>query len=126
LNAFSFLVVGFIGFLIEYAIVSLFINVFALSAYLPRLLSFPLALLTTWQLNRKFTYCVEDASSWVEFARYFKANVVSQSSNLLLYTLGCSPLMELDPLNALILATSVSVFLSLCLYGQFVFKKVKD
>ena len=105
---------------------SLFINVFALSAYLPRLLSFPLALLTTWQLNRKFTYCVEDASSGVEFARYFKANVVSQSSNLLLYTLGCSPLMELDPLNALILATSVSVFLSLCLYGQFVFKKVKD
>lgn len=120
------MVVGFTGFLIEYVIVSLFVNVFVLSAYLPRLLSFPLALLTTWQLNRKFTYCVKDPPSWAEFGRYFKANTVSQSSNLLIYTLGCSSLMELDPLNALIFATSVSVLLSLCLYGQFVFKKVKD
>lgn len=124
-NAFSFVIVGFIGFLIEYSIVSLFVNVFYLSAYLPRFLSFPLALVATWQLNRKFTYRVSKPSSRKEFVRYLKANAISQSSNLLLYTIGCSSLLNLHPLNALILATSFSIFLSSCLYARFVFKKEK-
>lgn len=125
INALSFLIVGFIGFLIEYSIVSIFVNVFYLSAYLPRFLSFPLALVITWQLNRKFTYRVSKPSSWREFVRYLKANGISQSSNLLLYTIGCSSLLNLNPLNALILATAFSIFLSSFLYACFVFKKEK-
>ena len=120
------MIVGLIGFLIEYSIVSLFVNVFALSAFLPRFLSFPLALLITWQLNRKFTYRVSAPSSWSEFVRYLKVNGISQSSNLLLYAIGCSPLVGLSPLNALMLATLFSVVLSSCLYARFVFNKAKD
>jgi len=119
-------IVGVIGFLIEYTVVSLFVNVFTLSAYLPRFLSFPLALLTTWQLNRNFTYKVSDPSSWSEFVRYLKVNGISQSSNILLYAIGCSSLVDLNPLNALALATLFSVFLSSCLYARFVFKNAKN
>jgi putative flippase GtrA len=126
MNTVAFIFVGLIGFLIEYTIVSLFVNTFSSGVYLPRLLSFPLALLATWRLNRKFTYRVSGPPSWDEFFRYLQANGISQSFNLLFYTLGCSSLMGLNPLNALMLATSFSVFLSMCLYSGFVFKKTKD
>lgn len=119
------MILGLIGFLIEYTIVSIFVNVFILSAYPPRFLSFPMALLTTWQLSRKFTYRVSDPLSSSEFVRYLKVNVISQSSNLLLYAFGCSSLVDLNPLNALALATLVSVFLSSCLYVRCVFKEAK-
>ena len=123
-----FVLIGVTGFAIEYGLISVLIYIFDTNPYLPRVVSFPIALLTTWILNRTFTYRVMTPVTWLELGRYLGANILAQTSNIILYMLACSPLIGFSPLISLILASTFSVLISMVVYQRYVFiyEKKKD
>ncbi len=80
-------VVGGVGFVVDGGLLWLLLaNGF--DPYLARALSFPIAVVVTWALNRNWTFReTRDASSEGQFRRYFGVQVVGTLSNYAIYSL---------------------------------------
>lgn len=80
----SFAAVGAIGFLIE----ALFLTLFAMQSKFEvaygRLISFPLAVIATWVLNRRLTF-KSDAAPLSESVRYILAQTAGALCNLAVF-----------------------------------------
>ncbi len=80
-----FIVVGVIGFIIDaavlYAMLALSVNHFA-----GRLVSFLFAVLTTWRINRRYTFEPRDQSALTEFGRYLVAMSGGAIVNFIAYS----------------------------------------
>jgi len=99
-----FLVVGGIGFLIDAGVLTLALHYFTPSVYVARALSFTVAVIATWLLNRMFVFDADAGGSRVaEYGRYFVMQVAGALSNLgvfvalieLLPRLGAAPIVPL-------------------------------
>ena len=79
--------VGGVGFVVDGGLLWLLLaNGF--DPYLARALSFPVAVVVTWALNRNWTFrATRDASAAGQFRRYFGVQVVGTLSNYLVYSL---------------------------------------
>ena len=79
--------VGAVGFIVDGGLLWLFLS-FDLSPYTARALSFPVAVVVTWALNRSWTF---EATSKVnrrgQFRRYFGVQVVGNLTNYAIYSL---------------------------------------
>jgi putative flippase GtrA len=82
-----FIVVGGIGFLVDAGVLTLAVRHLYASVYEARALSFTMAVLATWLLNRTFVFATgEDASPILaEYGRYFTTQVIGALSNLLVF-----------------------------------------
>lgn len=80
-------VVGGVGFVVDGGLLWLLLaNGF--DPYLARALSFPIAVVVTWALNRNWTFReTRDASKEGQFRRYFGVQVVGTLSNYAVYSL---------------------------------------
>ena len=116
-----FIIVGFLGFCIEYSIISIFIHFFRVDPISPRIVSFPLAVLITWILNRKFTYQVNAPASLSELIRYTRVTLFSQTVNVITYTALCWPSSGHSAFLGLVVATAISSTVSITLYGSYAF-----
>ena len=83
----GFIVVGGIGFAVDAAVLTLAIRHLHASVYEARALSFTLAVLATWLLNRTFVFVTPHARGALagEYGRYFTTQVIGAASNLLLF-----------------------------------------
>ena len=104
-----FAAVGGVGFMVDGGLLWFLLSA-DLSPYLARALSFPAAVLTTWVLNRNWTFAVpEGASRRAELRRYFTVQVVGNLTNYGIYS----------GILALFGTASVTVFVAFAI-GSFV------
>jgi putative flippase GtrA len=81
-----FAVVGATGFLTEAALLQVLVHALRLDPFAARLISFSVAVLVTWQLNRGFTFKVERPASAREAALYFGVQGAGGLANLAVYS----------------------------------------
>lgn len=78
--------VGGVGFVVDGGLLWLLIGL-DFNPFLARALSFPVAVVVTWALNRNWTFrATRDASSKGQFRRYFGVQIVGSLTNYLIYS----------------------------------------
>ncbi len=83
-----FAVVGSVGFLVDAAILTFLANMAGLGPYVPRLISFPVALTCTWQLNRVWTFpSAQGQKRAAQYGRYAAVQITGALLNLAIYAL---------------------------------------
>jgi len=85
-----FIFVGGVGFVIDGGLLTLFSQIFLLNIYLSRLMSFSVAALITWALNRTlvFKYDIDPKMrKTVEYSRYLIVQIGGALTNLFVFTL---------------------------------------
>jgi putative flippase GtrA len=85
-----FIFIGGIGFLVDASILTLLSQYYGPNIYLARLVSFSLATMATWVLNRKIVFRQEvgpDRRKSLEYIRYLLVQVTGGGVNLLIFTL---------------------------------------
>lgn len=91
-----------------------------------RLVSFVLAVLTTWLINRNFAFRDRPSSQklHVEFGRYLASMMVGGAANWLAYglVLAFMPPGPLVPLVGVTAGTAAGLFINLFLAQRFVFR----
>ena len=114
---------GGVGFLIEAGIIHYGVTHLALDAQMPRLVSYPIALVWTWYINRTYGFEVKTKPNLREFIRFVQSNFFAQLTNIGLYLImtSWSEHLAQAPLIALILATAISMCVSFALYRLYAF-----
>jgi len=114
---------GGVGFLIEAGIIHYGVTYLSLDAQMPRLVSYPLALVWTWYINRTYGFGVMTKPNWREFIRFVQSNFVAQLTNIGLYLImtSWSDRLAQSPLIALVIATAISMCVSFALYRFYAF-----
>jgi len=82
--------VGGIGFIIDASVLTILMKSFGVNLYLSRLISFSLASLSTWLLNRLVTFSKETQGTDIHSTEYFKyitVQVIGALINLLIFSL---------------------------------------
>ena len=83
---FRFLMVGTAGFLVEAAILTYLCNIRGFGPYTGRAVSFGVAVVTTWLLNRTFTFKMRAyRRPHAEFLRYLAVSALGLATNLSVY-----------------------------------------
>lgn len=105
-HIFGFLLSGAIAFPVDAGVLSLGVWL-GLPAAIARIPSFLAAVVTTWVLNRRFTFRTSQIPSLVEFLRYLAAMSFGLSINYAVFViaLGIWPLLADWPVLALVPAT---------------------
>jgi putative flippase GtrA len=86
----AFAAVGVLGFCIDGGLLTALVRSGSMNPYLARLVSFPIAVLVTWALNRKFafsSFAESPKERAAEYGRYFSVQVVGAVANLVVYGL---------------------------------------
>lgn len=79
-------VVGGVGFAVDGGLLWMLVS-WDVNPYLARALSFPVAVIVTWALNRSWTFRAHSsASKQGQFRRYFGVQVAGTLSNYLIYS----------------------------------------
>lgn len=87
-TASRFAIVGGVGFAVDAAILTLLANSAEMGVYLPRLISFPIALTCTWQLNRNWTFpSAKKQKRVTQYSRYAAVQITGALLNLAIYAL---------------------------------------
>lgn len=87
---YKFIFVGTIGFIVDACILELILRTLNVGLFFGRLISFSIAVIITWQLNRKFVFKQikqpKDIKAVIyEFCKYILASSVSMSMNICIY-----------------------------------------
>jgi len=115
----KFVLVGGAGFGVDAGILLLLSSFVGID--LARAVSFAMAMLTTWQLNRRITFSGQSRYSKLrELRHYIVISFMASGINL-----GCFYALihgtSLTPLPALIVSTALSMFVNFFGYTKFVF-----
>jgi putative flippase GtrA len=82
----KFIAVGGIGFLVDAGVLTLALRHLTASIYGARMLSFTVAVIATWLLNRTFVFAASGPRPLVaEYGRYLTTQVVGALCNLLVF-----------------------------------------
>lgn len=123
-----FALVGTIGFLVDALVLATGYHWLGLGALLARAISFTVAVLVTWQLNRRFTFAASnnDRSSG-ELLRYLGTNLAGLTVNAVVYALIVTllPWAEERPIIALIPASLLAAFINYRASADYVFNTRK-
>jgi len=120
-----FLFAGGVGFLIEAITIQFGVKFFYSDPQSPRFISYPIALLWTWYVNRTYGFQIKEAPNFVEFFRFLQSNIAAQFTNLAVYFALTSYVMAMAaaPIWALVIATVISTCVSFMLYQMYAFHK---
>lgn len=120
---FLFLIAGFVGFTIEAVIILLMTKYLIIHPILARVVSFPVAVLSTWFINSKFSFKQYSQPSITKFYRYLNSTILAQLSNFLSYGLIIFYFPMILPIIALIFSSLLAMNISFFLYLKYVFNK---
>lgn len=82
----KFIVVGGIGFLVDAAVLTLALRYLTASIYAARMLSFSVAVVATWLLNRTFVFAAREPRPLAaEYGRYLATQIIGALCNLLVF-----------------------------------------
>ncbi len=123
-----FVAVGAIGFLVDALVLAMAYHWLGWAALPARALSFSVAVLITWQLNRHFTFtAARRLTPMAELVRYLGANLVGLAINAGCYVLLVVSFawLEARPILALIPAALLAAIVSYRGYSHYVFNSGK-
>src|SRR6185437_14911603 len=95
---FPFAVVGVIGFAIDAGVLTILVSALGLSPYQARAISFTLAVLGTWLVNRRWTFRSSQPvrqSVGIEYIRYLFVQALGAASNLCVFAFALARYPEL-------------------------------
>lgn len=119
-------VVGFIGFAVDAVVLYVVMKGFGAGPLSGRVVSIFAAMMTTWYLNRVFTFQVKSRARPEEIVRYAAVKGIGLFANLGIYTaivLASPP--DAYPLVALVVASLASMIINFSLVKRFVFHELK-
>lgn len=113
----GFVIVGSIGFLIDAGVLTALSAGLAWSPFLARFVSFPVAVLGTWALNRRFVFgSLASSRSQVarEYSRYLGVQSIGAATNMVVYSLVllAFPGLERWPVIALAFGSLAGLFVN--------------
>lgn len=121
-----FSLVGLTGFVVDAGVLSALTHgTLALDPFSARVISIATAMLTTWRLNRAFTFGPSESSQAAEGARYGLVAAAAALVNYGVYALIMLALPGLVPALAVVAATLTSMMLSYVGYSRLAFRKVE-
>lgn len=120
---FSFLIAGSVGFAVDVGVLMLLMHVLHCDAYSSRIVAVACALMSTWLINRTFTFDKSLHSLAVEGARYWSVGISSGLVNLGAYTALLLIDRHIEPLLALCLSSACAQIVSYNGYSRFVFRQ---
>lgn len=104
--------VGAVGFLVDGGLLQALVGLADWGVIQARILSFPLAVLATWLLNRHFTFGrADDGAAGRSLSRYVAVSLAGASVNFMIYTalvLSMAPMAAL-PIVPLAIASLVAL-----------------
>jgi len=118
-----FALVGGLGFLVDFGITLLLIE-FGMDAFVSRVIAIPLAVLTTWRLNRAITFGASTTSQASEGVRYFTVAILVAMLNYTIYAGLLITVKNIPPGFAIMIATGFATVFSFLGYRLFAFKTV--
>lgn len=126
-----FAVVGVGGFVVDGGILQALVSGIGMDPLAARLISFPLAVLFTWWLNRSFTFGVQGGGrrdALTSMARYLLVSIGGTAVNFVTYTLLILGVESLRPLPILPLAVASVVAMAFNYLGTryFAFRQPED
>ena len=116
-----FVLVGGLGFLVDVGITLLLIE-FGMDAFVSHVIAIPLAVLTTWRLNRAITFGASTTSQASEGVRYFAVAILVALLNYTIYAGLLVSIPSIPPGIAILIATSFATVFSFLGYRLFAFK----
>jgi putative flippase GtrA len=119
----GFLLAGLAALATDAALLTLLTDVAGVSPYLARLASIMIAMVVSWQLNRRITFAVRAPSTLHEFARFAAVSWGAQFINYGTFAALITWLPTLWPVWALIAGSALAMFASYAGYRFGVFPK---
>jgi len=116
-----FVVVGGLGFLVDIGITLLLIG-FGVDALIARVIAIAFAMLTTWRLNRAFTFGASNTSQTREGMRYFAVAISIAIVNYAIYASLLVAIPSMSPAIAITISVGFATVLSFFGYRSFAFK----
>lgn len=117
-----FIIVGGTAFVLDSSL-TLILMQLNIAPWLARIPAIFLAILYTWQANRRFTYRVAKSASAREGLRYGVVALSMATMNYLAYFILI--LNYVNPLYAIIMATSMQAIVGFYIYRYYVFEKIQ-
>jgi putative flippase GtrA len=119
----GFLLAGLAALATDAAFLTLLTDVVGASPYIARLFSIMIAMVVSWQLNRRITFAVRTPSTLHEFARFAAVSWSAQVINYGTFAALITWLPTLWPVWALIAGAALAMFASYAGYRFGVFPK---
>jgi putative flippase GtrA len=118
-------VVGGCGFFVEAALIAFLQYRWGWSALPCRAVSFPVAVVVTWWLNRRYTFATR--GGWPELMRYLSTQGVGMLANLLAYTavIWIVPALDRHALVPLVAGSALGLAVNFALARHWVFRAGK-
>jgi putative flippase GtrA len=82
-----FLLVGALGFIVDFSVLYLAVNAAGLGTLGGRLLSFVIAASVTWKANRHFTFAASEENARRQWLRYLTTTAIGGAVNIGIYRL---------------------------------------
>jgi putative flippase GtrA len=125
----AFLVIGGVGFVVDASILATLVHLYGWGDYTARLISFPVAVLVTWLLNRNFAFASGATErKGTEYTRYVGVQTVGSLINFAVYSvcIATIPVMDRWPVIALSVGVMVQIPFNYLGMQKFVFTGNND
>lgn len=119
----GFIAAGLLALCIDAVVLMALTEMFGWSPYVARLLSISMAMVASWQVNRRVTFAVERPSTVAEFARFAAVSWGAQAVNYLVFAGLLLLRPETWPVAALVVASLIAMFVSYAGFRFGVFAK---
>jgi putative flippase GtrA len=125
-NLLKFGIVGTLGFVVDAGVLMFLIEWLQLNVFVARILSFIVAVFTTWLVNRNFTFRDPRRarrSTHEEYVRYFSVQTCGAAINLLVFffAIRMIPVLESIPVIPLAIGSIVALVFNYLAARHFVF-----
>jgi putative flippase GtrA len=120
-----FLLVGALGFLVDFAVLYMMVNLAGLGPLAGRLLSFLIAASVTWKANRHFTFVASKENARKQWLRYLMTTAIGGVVNIGIYRLWLT-FSSNDNVNLFLAVTAgsaVALFVNFTLSKYVVFSR---
>ncbi len=114
--------VGLIGFAVDSSLLYLLLHMGS-GPLVARAFSIPVAMMTTWIINRNWSFGRSDQPWYRELATYTVVAGVAALVNYSIYAAALQFVKGMTPFLALVIASGVAMFVSFVGYGRVVFKR---
>lgn len=114
----KFIIAGGIGFVVDFSLLSLMLRI-GLDPITGRLISFSIAVISTFLINRNYTFKSE-GNIFKQFQKYLFASLFGLSVNWGIYSLS---LPYFSPQLSLIIASALAMIINFVFYRFVVFKQ---
>ena len=125
----AFLLVGGVGFLVDAGILATLVHGYDWGDYSARLVSFPVAVIITWLLNRRFAFSSGATTRrGREYTRYLAVQTCGSLINFMVYSacIATIPIMDQWPVLALAVGVMVQIPFNFIGMQKFVFTGAQD